>query len=597
MFITVCLIPAGAQEFVWAGRGGGTNNFSNQLPQEFFQYEHIRDIVVDSQDNYYYLAIISGGATDLDGVPFTNYNGTQTRSDLLLFSTDCSGNLRWQKVIGNHSTLETQNLTIDDQDNVYLSGYIAPRFSPFNSGVHFDTDVVITSTLGINDPGPHNKSIFLIKYDAQGVFQWLQRPQEDMVALAGWQSTYAFGHYTQGDGTTHWLVTMGAGAHLDGAYTLTGQTYAILRFDPAGTFIDATPIDMVISGGFSSYSFNFTMDEMLDRYYLSYKRNTSSGTSMTFYGNQSDHGMGIVAIERGSGNLVWNQESTGSTNGSDIQELRVDDQSNLYVTGKSNQATSNGNVESFAGYVFDQVRPGLPGFLLTAPYLIKLDQDGALLWGTNPTRGTRARSYDIALYGNEVAIATGLEGAGDWGGVDFMRPPGSFSHEVVVMRFDTLTGNALSLSDVTGSTSGDEEATAIAVDSHGNYAVGGFFKNQVFLGHPNINTISNNTTGASDFWYGKLARTDCAGVPLHNKEAGTVLETSIYPNPATHGVNINGTVDFQGYTIHDTTGKQLRNGRLDRDRYVPLDGLHTGIYMLTLESDKGELVTVKLVKK
>jgi hypothetical protein len=171
-----------AQQYTWAARGGGDINFGSN-PNTIDEYEHIRDIVVDSQNNYYYLATVSSNNTNLNGVPFTNYNRPNFGNDIFLFSTDCNGNFRWQKVLGGPNDELTLHLSIDSNDNVYVSGYIIPRSSNAQGFVHYDTDVVVNTTMTISDPGAHNKNLFLIKYDSTGVFQWLQRPQQDATSI------------------------------------------------------------------------------------------------------------------------------------------------------------------------------------------------------------------------------------------------------------------------------------------------------------------------------------------------------------------------------------------------------------------------------
>ena len=79
----------------WAQYGGGNlGSFSSEFT--YTNDESIRAIKVDNNNNYYYLATVNPGSPTLNGTPVTSYDS----QDLILFSTDCQGNLRWTKTIG-----------------------------------------------------------------------------------------------------------------------------------------------------------------------------------------------------------------------------------------------------------------------------------------------------------------------------------------------------------------------------------------------------------------------------------------------------------------------------------------------------------------
>ena len=243
LLVLVSSFYSTAQTYIWAGRGGGDNSIDS-TPQGTDQYEHIRDIKVDSQNNYYFLAVVSSGNTDLQGVAFTNYNAPSSGKDTFLFSTDCDGNIRWQKTIGGWHEDTTQHLSIDNNDNIYVSGRIFSKLNGGSGEAHFDTDVIINTNLTASTPGPHNKTMYLIKYDSNGNFQWLKRPQKDQVGITDIQKAYSFGHVTDSNNVTHWLMTMSVGTHINGAYTTSSDTYGIFRFDDQGNYLGQTPVDM-----------------------------------------------------------------------------------------------------------------------------------------------------------------------------------------------------------------------------------------------------------------------------------------------------------------------------------------------------------------
>lgn len=97
-------LHAQTYQWKWAKQGGGDGG-SLSSTFDIWQDEHIRDVAVDNNNNYYFLTNIYGGALNsnnpaLDGSPVIHYGGTYDDSDLLLFSTDCLGNVRWTRTIG-----------------------------------------------------------------------------------------------------------------------------------------------------------------------------------------------------------------------------------------------------------------------------------------------------------------------------------------------------------------------------------------------------------------------------------------------------------------------------------------------------------------
>lgn len=593
MLFIIVTTTVHAQQYVWAGRGGGDFNFQNGTPQVIDQFEHIRDIVVDSQNNYYFLAIISTGNTTLNGLSITNYNVPTSGKDTFLFSTDCNGNIRWKKTIGGEVEELTQHLSIDSNDNIYISGFVIGRGGNTSGFIHFDTDVIINTNLTISTPGPHNKSLYLIKYDRNGVFQWLTRPQQDATGIPEWQKSYTMGHYTDANNVTHWLMTMGAGTHINGAYTTTTDNYAIFRFDATGAYLGQTPVDMVFTNGRPAYGATLTMDETLNRYYVSAFIGIGGSAGLNFLGNPVTNWVAIGAIDAVTGNVIWRLENAAGRNGTLIRDIKVDSQSNIYITGEGNRSSANGVTENLAGHIFTHTNAfGTPGG--PAPYLIKLNSQGNLIWGSNPNFGSLASGYKIALNGNEVAIAAGLRVTGNWGTQPFARPAGSQGDPVVV-RFDTATGNVLGIEDIKGLDGIQDEATAIATDNFGNYVVGGFMGNTLFQNTAGITPLVKNGGGATDFWYAKLATTDCAGVPLSIEEEH-IDKVSVFPNPAREQVHITSNMELNTYAIYNNSGQLMLSGKIDATKSVNVLPLKAGIYFLKVYSAMGVHV-VKLIKE
>src|SRR5690625_4248361 len=113
LFFVVSLFSQTDSGWQWAKRGGGPGDF-NHSPFWSYSYERIMDLAVDSDDNYYFLAEISGNQhselVDYDGQPLSTYNDSDDDRDIYVFSTDNAGNFRWDKMIGGRSEEHTSEL-------------------------------------------------------------------------------------------------------------------------------------------------------------------------------------------------------------------------------------------------------------------------------------------------------------------------------------------------------------------------------------------------------------------------------------------------------------------------------------------------------
>jgi len=101
-------------------------------------HEHILDIAVDVNNNYYYLALSMYANESIGMQPYTSY-GTNRTQDLVLFSTDCTGNFRWSKTFGGGMDVYGGGLETDALGGVYVSGIVQGRNDPNQPSMQFDT--------------------------------------------------------------------------------------------------------------------------------------------------------------------------------------------------------------------------------------------------------------------------------------------------------------------------------------------------------------------------------------------------------------------------------------------------------------------------
>ena len=182
-------------DWQWAKAGGGDNRlYVEGSSYEYYRYtEEIIDLKTDSENNTFFLTHIAYGNTAFDNTDIVTYNsdnyGNSSRPNILIGKMDCQGSLLWHKVFGGGGPgTNSKNIGIDDNNNLYTS------LSFTNSGsqpgtpeyvwvepIHFSDDYVMGTPTEFDseETSADNKTLALIKYNSDGVFQWLRMPQSD----------------------------------------------------------------------------------------------------------------------------------------------------------------------------------------------------------------------------------------------------------------------------------------------------------------------------------------------------------------------------------------------------------------------------------
>src|SRR5690625_1490519 len=517
----------------WAKRGGGPGDFGND-PMYSYEFERVLDLVIDADDNYYFLAEISGhqhsDLVDYDGQTLHTYNDSDDKRDIYVFSTDSAGNFRWDKMIGGGRGDYAASINVDAENNVYVSGTAQNRHYT-NPPVHFDTDTIKTEP-ELDVANPMNKSAFLIKYDQEGNYQWLQEPEGVNDIYYGWTSYNAFVMKTivDPDGTSHSLIFFGPGTHLDGQLTISGenqeeeniQQASIVNYNADGVLEDFFTIDMKPANTQRPYNYQLAYDPDLDRYYIAdTKRKSTHTISINGYGEESgtDKGIYLAAVDN-QGEVIWYHENeTASANA--LGDLKLDTEGNIYFSGKYYDLG-----DSFAGYNFT----AQSSYNANSPFLIKLDPDGNLIWGANGEVYSRFPGESIAIDGDKVYLGMPTL-RNQWGGIAIPGP-----HEQglvpapVIMKFNAATGEPQEVIHTPEIPSGRNGFTAIGIDHNGDIIGGGYFNNYLFYDEP---FAIFNSGGPSDFFVAKYSPRETSCIPpksIHVERIGDT-DVKIYWSP------------------------------------------------------------------
>ncbi len=186
-------------EWSWATRGGGPRQLSSNAgnPVSPDHSQKVNDIAIDNQNNYYFIADVGSETSPSSSVTFGNvpndtiiiptYNdpaATQNyySRDTYIVSTTCEGEYLWQKTIGGGGDMYAYDVETDAVNGVYIAGSTSIS-TTWQTPVHYDQDSIKGMPVGGGNPSPNNKSMYLIKYDTQGQYQWLNEPEGNNTVL------------------------------------------------------------------------------------------------------------------------------------------------------------------------------------------------------------------------------------------------------------------------------------------------------------------------------------------------------------------------------------------------------------------------------
>jgi len=490
-------------------------------------------------------------------------------------------------MIGGGVSDYANSIGLDGDNNVYVTGQ---TINVINTPPppHFDTDSI--KGPANSQAGAMLKNMFIIKYDQDGNYQWLREPEG---ALNGIFGGYFMRSFIEADGTSHHFVRFYEGTHLNGQLTVAdGELQAaIVVYDADGNLDHFFTIDMET---YNFYDHQMVYDANLNRYYIAdTKRNPTDEISIDGYGvaSGSDKAFYLAALDE-QGQVIWYHENQHE-NSYALGDLKLDSNGNIYLTGKyTGDGVLDSNLEftpdSFAGFEFMTGSMEDP----KGPFLVKLDSDGNLIWGTNAIQSSRFPGRSIAIDGDDVYLGLGILG-NTWDGINV---PGPILQGAVpdpsIIRFDAATGDVEDVISMPQTSSYQDAFMSIAVDGYGNIIGGGYFGGSLLNNHPA--GPLNNTGGDSDFFIAQYGTGNCSETA--SSEDFNKIKLNIHPNPTSGLVNISYKHELSTYKVYDLQGKVLQSGRL-KQQQINLSQLQAGLYLLSLTDINGQQSYVKVVKE
>ncbi len=561
MLYTVLLLTTPsvhAQSWQWAKSGGSDDNPSPG--------EEVNSMCTDIFGNVYISSTVGNTNLYVAGVPKQTYSQIGL-NDNIIASFSCDGTYRWSKVIGGYDGSYRVSVATDGVGNVYVAGTIYPGTNVNQIAPHFDTDIVLpVSNITTNT---YKKNIFLIKYNAAGVVQWLRMPQPDDVSFFNSANNYAtYRMQVDALGNSYWMCKLPVGLIANGAYNATTAGFHILKYDANGTFLSGFPLAIQQSGSFAN---KMRLNKNNGTLYFTGEVNQSEpGISLIINGQAVTHSKYVAAFSS-TGTFLWKRENN-VVNFIGLEGVSYgvanDSNNNVYFTG----ATFIN--DTFGGIPF--VNEMLP-----SPFLVKFDPNGNTLWQTN---GGNSSPREVVVNGNEVAV-TGKAGNMTWQNITTPFEPIT-NGKPYIARFNKDTGSIIAINQLVGDGS---SGTALATDTKGNYYLGGLLSYSVTIGSTNTYSIGGN----SDFFVAKFGTSDCNFLATEEQEQKSLR---IYPNPVKDFLHIENSANST-YILYNVLGTVVAQGSVSANNPIALATIASGLYVLELLQDNGEKVVVKVLKE
>ncbi|PQJ09762.1 hypothetical protein CJD36_017700 [Flavipsychrobacter stenotrophus] len=616
-----CFSSSHAQQFQWV-KGGGTNQTSSYLNNN---PEGVYYMCTDSNSNVYTLSIVGNTAIHADTFYRSGAYGVDL--NLLVSSYDCSGQMRWAKLIGSSAGLSYPlGIVVDNFGHVYMS-----CASP-NGTLHIGNDTSITGSL--------NKVLNLIMFDTLGHFNWIYQVGNNTPANRAATYTSTASLALDNTNNVHLIPYIGVGSLLTPTLISHFGNYD-LKFNSSGVLLSAKRLQQ----DSSLVVTNATID---------HRSNIIYGHGYRSYAFPDSSAYNFLAAFDTNGNRIW-VDTLGnfyaSTN--NITGIAADNSGHLYVTA---------NGFGYMLYKGDTIYPNYGSYI---SFLMKTDTAGNRQWWKQ-CNGNGAIGSPTILPGNKVAT-TGHFYVKEKCGTDSITNSSAGADPFIYM-VDT-SGSLLMLKGIHGDGYSDN-GISMACDRQGNLYIGGMVADSIpdavipayhsvggntdffvlkyglpcnctstptasftYSGsNPVTFTYSGTTTGLDsvawhfgdgytgtglsishgytisdtfhvcEYTYSQCgvdsSCTDIVVIGVGINEPGYEFgNISIYPNPVTDELVINGLKNQTIYRVLSVTGEAILSGAFNKgDNSISLNKLSSGLYILEVTGSEGQKTNFRLIK-
>jgi hypothetical protein len=535
-FVFLCnLSYAQIPNWQWAKSFGGTGE------------DYAVSVATDASGNSYMTGYFNSPTITFGATILTNAGN----EDIFLVKYDVFGTMLWAKRFGGANYDKAECIKLDHSGNIILAG-------------SFESPTLVIDTITLTNNHPNNYDLFLAKLDNQGGVIWAR-------SAGGTDNDFTTSICIDGSGNILMTGYFNSDTIQFISSTLTNAGWAsifLVKYDSNGNEIWAKSA----GGSDTDMSKSITVDASGYIYMAGtfYDTNLSFDTIILA---STDLGFGDAFLVKydSSGKVIW-AKSAGGVSYEDGNSVAVDGAGNAYFAGSFSSNT----------VAFDSIILTKDGS--SNIFFAKFDINGNVLWAKS-IGGDR---WDEAIC---IVIDTlwNIYMAGDFSSTNInfdtvtLFNPGSNAN-VFLAKFDA-NGNVIWAKDVKGF-SDEDFPGSVAVNSMGDIYLAGYFESQSLT----FGTlVLYNNTAIEDIFLVKL------GIGTGIEELNNSINFSVYPNPATNTLTINGLSTTATAEIYDLSGKLLLTKQLSVNQ-IDISTLAKGLYFIKLNTEEGSVVK-KFVKE
>lgn len=483
-----------AQTLQWARSSGSDSYVFGPVRHNSFNggqsgFEAIGDMATDPNGNVYGISLFAEGAITVDGRSLNKIGG----NDIVVSSYTCDGQYRWSKVLG--SSLDSDRfvgIRTDGKGGVYAC--VESSTTTSTNGLNISTDTIVA---------PTTRTMYLIKWDTSGKFQWVRMPQP--TNISGYNANTAsimmgmdIVPNPQGDSHIYLLGYLAPAYYGGAAFAATTSGVYVLEYDENGTFIKGVPLPMTISGTdpFSLIATNFTVSNgnyivagNASLSFLTQSGSTKIGTTtLVSYA-------GYVASFGSTGNLNFLKNALKSN--FIIYGVLADEDFDIYISGMTSDSAAFNGVSFYNSY-------RKPYVSTTISYAMKLDgTTGNTIW-TQSAHSGASSAGQLSLFKDKVFLPGYFVDSVAFTNDSISNRYVVDSFDCFILQLDAATG-AIQRKVTFGTTANDYLFTS-ATDQRGNVYVGGSIANKpLTIG----STVASPVGGKVDALLVKWGRANC----------------------------------------------------------------------------------------
>jgi len=549
--------------------------------------------------------------------------------DFLISSYTCTGQMRWAKLISSTSgPCDPYGIVADSLGNIYVAGALA------NGTLHIGTDTSITGLI--------YERTGIIQFNTSGHFNWIRYVGAN--DINSYDQTGSFSALAlDGSGNAHLFTYMGSNVTVmpgnvshygeyDLSYNTTGTLLSAVRlnmdsawevnaavFNPVTNILYVSGIrNQYLPGGdpiAASYAGAFDANRNLE--WMDTIGNNAGGFGSVVYdkmghlyfggGGTDSFTLNGYFVPAGDNSLIAKMDTVGKP----MWVHRFHTTSS--AAGISQITLLPNNLVAAIGIIGGTMTDGVNTITTPAgegdnPFLTVLDTSGVVMsllqihsdgfydWGLSITSDKVGNIYaggqvEDSIYATNVPAYHSVGGNTDF----FIMKYGMDCDctSMPVANYTDTGAHAIKGFTYTGTTTG--------VDS----VVWNFGDNSA-----TVNTMSNVThTYDTGTYEACVYAYSACGMDMHcsrvvatpSNEGVTIIENlgvSVYPNPAKDELNISTPSSGISYRLLSITGVSLTNGALQQgNNNVSLNGFASGMYILEMKGDDGQVKVVRVVKE